>query len=102
MILKILDIVIVISVFAVCKYIVWWWTEGQKTYPEWLDYKPWCCRKCLGFWFPMAVYAAIWWIFNMPMVMILGGILTILDTIAYAIDENKRFKYERNNDKRTD
>jgi hypothetical protein len=50
----------------------------------------------------MAVYAAIWWIFNLPMAMILGGILTILDTIAFAVDENKRFKYERNDDKRTD
>lgn len=92
MILKVLQILIVVTVFIALKYIVWWWTEGQKTYPEWLDYKPWCCRKCLGFWLPMGVYASIWWIFSLPMVMIGGGILTILDTIAYIINENKIFK----------
>lgn len=92
MILKILDIVIVISVFAICKHVVWWWTEVQKDYPECLAYAPWCCRKCLGFWFPMAVYAAIWWIFDLPMAMILGGTLTVLDTIAVVLDEKKKYK----------
>ena len=91
MIVRALQILLVMSVFLVLKYCVWWWTEGQKTYPTWLDYKPFNCRRCLGFWLPLGTYLSIWWIFNLPIVAILGTILTILDTIAYIINEKKKY-----------
>lgn len=91
MILKALQLIIVLTVFLLLKYIVWWWTEGQKNYPQWLDYPPFCCRKCLGFWLPISIYVSIWYIFDLPLVAIAGCILTVLDTIAFIINERKKY-----------
>lgn len=91
MILKILIILIVISAFVLCKSLVWLITE-MKDFPSEWDYKPWNCNKCLGFWFPLAVYTSIWYILGLWEVLVFGSVLVILDTIAKVVDENKKFK----------
>ena len=94
MIVNILSIIATLTSFLVIKYLVWYWTEGQKHYPSFLDYKPFNCKKCLGFWSLTSFYLTMMFIFKLKLMGVIGIMLTILDTIAIIIDEKKRFNYD--------
>ena len=92
MIVNILSIIAALTAFFVIKYAVWYWTEGQKQYPSFLEYKPWCCRKCLGFWTLMTFFIVMWLVFDLPLMAAVGCPLAILDTIAIIIDEKNKYQ----------
>lgn len=92
MIYRILDILVPLIVFLVTKYFVYWFTEKLTDFPKWLEYKPYYCGRCLGFWLPMGIFCSIWYVFNVPIIGILGIVLTILDTIAKIIDEKNKYQ----------
>lgn len=85
----ILEIFITFIVFFVVKSLVFYLTD-VKGLPEFLNYKPYCCRRCLGFWSLLFIYINLfivseytWWY-----TIIVGIVLTILDTVALIIDDN--------------
>lgn len=83
-----LEIVVAVVEFFLLQYIVYLWTEKNLQYPEWLEYKPWCCRLCLGFWLPVGFFLAVGLTLHLYLMMATGLIITVLNTIAYYIHEN--------------
>lgn len=92
MIYKALEILVAVVLFFSLKYIVYFITEKIIPFPEWLDYKPYTCSKCFGFWLPLGVYLSIFYIVGNIMVPALGIILTALDTVAKIIDEKNKYQ----------
>lgn len=85
----ILEIFITFIVFFVVKLLVFYLTD-VKGMPAFLNYMPYCCRRCLGFWSLLFIYINLfivseytWWY-----TLVVGIVLTILDTIALIIDDN--------------
>lgn len=85
MILNILQLLLTLVIFIGVKYLVWYVTEGRPCIPRFLEYAPWSCRLCLGFWLPMAIFLSSGIIANLWITMAVGVLLTILDTIAFKI-----------------
>ena len=60
--------------------------EKWQLIPSWLDYQPFNCKKCLGFWTGIATSVAFcmagWWIAGITLVF-----LSILNAGAVIIDE---------------
>lgn len=92
MVYKALEVLVAVVLFFMIKYIVYFVTERIIPFPAWLDYKPYTCSKCLGFWLPLGVYLSIFYIVGNIMVPALGIILTVLDTIAKIIDEKNKYQ----------
>lgn len=92
MIYKALEILVAVVLFFVIKYIVYYITERIIPFPAWLDYKPYTCSKCLGFWLQAGVYLSIFYIVGNILVPALGITLTVLDTIAKIIDEKNKYQ----------
>lgn len=82
------EIILTISIFFISKYIIYRVTE--KGMPEWLNYQPYICRKCFTFWSLLFLYINIFIVSNYTSwyILIVGILLTILDTIALHIAEN--------------
>ena len=89
MFIQILELVIVLAIFFPTKWLCWKITE-QWGLPQWLEYQPWVCKKCLTFWSLMALYIACGLVLHLYITMAVGAILTILDTIAVIIDQKKK------------
>lgn len=85
----ILEIFITFIVFFVVKSLVFYLTD-VKGLPEFLNYKPYCCFKCLSFWSLLTIYPTLFYISNYSWwyLLIVGISITGLDTIAKHIDEN--------------
>ena len=93
MFIQMIELILVLIIFLVVKETAWWLTEEGKI-PRYLNYKPWICYKCLGFWSLLATYAAAWYVFDFQLTAIVGGILTILDTIALILHERQTISLE--------
>lgn len=92
MIILILQLVLVLALFFPIKWLCWKITE-EWGLPEWLQYKPWVCKKCLTFWTLMSLYISIGLVFQAYLTMGVGLMLTVLDTIAVIVDQkNKTIK----------
>lgn len=92
MVYKALEILVSVVLFFSLKYIVYYITERIIPFPAWLDYRPYVCGKCLGFWLPLGVYLSIFYVTGNIMVPALGITLTVLDTIAKIIDEKNKYQ----------
>lgn len=102
MFIKILQLLLVLAIFFPTKYICWKITEVCGL-PTWLDYQPYCCRKCLSFWLLMALFAACGLICHLWITMAVGALLTVLDTIAVIVDQrNKTIIIEDNTENDND
>lgn len=77
--IEIILLIVIIGIFFGTKFGIYKLIEGGHI-PEWLNYKPYICEMCLGFWVLNGIYLALALIFNY--LFFLGNILTILDTIA--------------------
>lgn len=88
-IMFIIEIITCLFIFLIIKILAYNITFKWGL-PQYLNYKPYCCFKCLQFW---------WLLFTYPILyissytqyhtfLILGISLTILDAIAMHIDEN--------------
>ena len=94
MIIKILQIILIFTIFIIDRYVVDKWVN-QKNYPKWLDYSPFNCQMCCTFWSLLAIYLTVGLVFQWWWTMIGGMILAILNAIAMKIDQkNKTIKVE--------
>ena len=85
----ILQILVTFIVFFLTAFISWLTTE-KWTMPAFLQYKPWVCRVCQNFWLNVFAYVGIYLAFGWKITLILGLILTVLNTIAQKIDQKRK------------
>lgn len=94
MIIKILQIILIFTIFILDRYVVDKWVN-QKNYPKWLDYQPLNCQMCCTFWSLIVIYLVIGLVFQWWWTMIGGMALAVLNAIAMKIDQkNKTIKVE--------
>ena len=94
MIIKILQIILIFTIFILDRFMVDKWVN-QKNYPKWLDYKPFNCELCATFWSLLTIYLTVGLVFGLWWTMIGGFILAVLNAIAMHIDQkNKTIKIE--------
>ena len=94
MIIKILQIILIFTIFIIDRYLVDKWVN-QKNYPVWLNYLPFNCSVCATFWSLLAIYLTVGLVFQWWWTMIGGMVLTVLNAIAMYIDQkNKTIKIE--------
>ena len=94
MIIKILQIILIFTIFIIDRYVVDEWVN-QDNYPKWLDYRPWNCQQCCTFWSLLVIYLTVGLVFNLWWTMIGGMILSLLNAIAMKVDQkNKTIKIE--------
>lgn len=84
----IIQIIITILIFFLTKYIIYIATD--KGLPSFLNYKPYSCYRCMGFWSLIFIYINLFIISNYSWwyLIICGTSLTILDVIALSVAEN--------------
>lgn len=58
--------------------------------PSFLQYRPFSCRICQNFWLNVFAYVGIYIAFQWKITLILGLILTVLNTIAQKIDQKQK------------
>lgn len=91
MIHQLLQIILVVCLFIVIKASAWYVTEKTEGLP-FLNYEPYVCFKCLGFWSLLGTFLTIGIIFKLWITLIVGVVVTILDVIAVIVDERKKIK----------
>lgn len=84
MIENLIELLVVIVVFLDIKYITFKVTEEDKI-PNFLNYEPYVCYRCLSFWTLTALFLVSGLILNLWITMAVGLILTALDTIALSV-----------------
>lgn len=89
MIYNTLQVLFVIIIFFAVKCLSWNITDKWGL-PQWLQYRPWECYKCLSFWSLAAIYLFCGLILHLWITMSVGMILTILDTIAYTYEIKRK------------
>ena len=89
MIVNLLEIVLVLVIFFPTKFLAWKVTD-EWGLPMWLQYKPWECFKCLSFWTLTAFYLTCGLILHLWITMVVGLVLTVLDTIAFIINQKQK------------
>lgn len=85
----ILQVIITFIVFFLTAFVSWLTTE-KWTMPHWLQYRPFSCRICQNFWLNVFAYVGIYIIYQWKITLILGLILTVLNTIAQKIDQKQK------------
>jgi uncharacterized membrane protein len=79
-------------IYLIVVPVVYYWTEVRRL-PEWLQFPPFHCRKCLTFWTLIGISLVIGLSFNWEYFMISGIILAIMTAIAMHVDQkNKTIK----------
>lgn len=89
MIIKILQIILIFTIFILDRYLVDKWVN-QENYPKWLDYLPFNCSVCATFWSLLVIYLTVGLVFNLWWTMIGGMILTALNAIAMKVNQKNR------------
>lgn len=89
MIIKILQIILIFTIFILDRYVVDKWVN-QKNYPKWLDYRPFNCEVCCTFWSLLVIYLTVGLVFNLWWTMIGGMILSLLNAIAMKVNQKSK------------
>ena len=98
MFINILQLILVLVTFIVIKLGAWYVTEKGRI-PEFLHYEPYICYRCLGFWLLTALYMASGLVCHLWLMMSVGMLITILDTIALTIHiKNNTVKIDLTNE----
>ena len=84
-----IQIIASIIVWQLVLFAAWYITE-KKQLPEYLQFKPFNCRKCCTFWSNIIIFLAIGLTFNLWWFMGLGIVLGILTTIALYVDQKQK------------
>lgn len=75
----------IVSFFAII-VLVWLVTERYDIVPSFLQYRPFNCKKCLGFWTGVAVSVGMfllgWWVAGLTLL-----ILSVANACAVILDE---------------
>ena len=88
----IIEFILVFFIYLLLIPAVYYVTEVKRL-PNWLQFPPFHCRKCLTFWSLMFAYLIIGLSFNLYILLITGIILAILTAISMHIEEkNKTIK----------
>lgn len=84
----ILEVILTLFIFFSLNYITWKICDDIGL-PEFLNYYPYICRKCINFWIQLLIYPTIFIISNYDWwyLLIMGEILNALNTLALHIDE---------------
>lgn len=85
----ILQILVTFIIFFLTAFVSWLTTE-KWTMPHWLQYQPFSCRICQNFWLNVFAYVGIYLIYGWKITLILGLILTVLNTIAQKVDQKQK------------
>ena len=94
MIIKILQIILIFTIFILDRFVVDKWVN-QENYPVWLNYQPFNCEVCATFWSLLAIYLTVGLVFQWWWTMIGGMILAVLNAIAMWVNKkNKTIKIE--------
>lgn len=82
----------VVIIFIISNWLTWWLTEDKDEghIPEFLNFKPFVCRKCLTFWLLIGIYIALGICLKLWVVLIAGILLAILNAIAMHINEKNK------------
>ena len=88
MIINLLQIILVLIIFFTIKYLVYKLTEVWGL-PEFLRYEPWICFKCLSFWTLISIFIVSGLICHLWIMMGVGILLTVLDTVALIIHQKR-------------
>ena len=89
MIIKLLQIILIFTIFILDRYLVDKWVN-QKNYPKWLDYLPFNCSVCCTFWSLLVIYLTVGLVFQLWWTMIGGMILAVLNAIAMWVNQKNR------------
>lgn len=84
-----LQFIIVLIIFLSISYVAWYIIEKDKV-PEFLDYRPFSCHICLTTWSLAAVYIALGISFKWWVLLIVGLVVTALNTIALIINQKEK------------
>lgn len=84
-----IQFILVLVIFLAISYGAWFITEKNKV-PSYLDYRPFSCRLCLGTWAMAAVYIAIGVSFKWWVLLIVGLVVTALNTVALIINQKEK------------
>lgn len=87
-----IEIILAFILYFAIVFIAYYVTEVRRL-PEWLQFPPFHCRKCLTFWSNMFAFISIGFCFKLYWFMGTGILLGILTAIAMKIDQkNKTIK----------
>lgn len=93
--MMIIQLIITIVLFFAIKWFAWNLTERRWGFPPFLEYKPYTCYKCLGFWTLSATFTSVGLLFQAYLLLAVGLLLTALDTVAIIVHEkNNTIKIE--------
>ena len=90
MIMIIIQVLAAIVLLALIKYFAYRIT--MKEYPVFLNYMPYSCEKCLGFWTGLVAFLTLGFQFDWYIFMVSGIILDALDAYAKDKDEKEQLK----------
>lgn len=97
MVMNIIEVLLVLIIFFPTKWFAWKITEVWGL-PQWLDYQPYSCKKCLTFWLLTALFLSCGLLCHLWITMAVGGLITALDTIAVIVDQRKKTVSAYDND----
>lgn len=89
MIINIFQLILTLVTFIGVKYLVWYVTEEHKI-PLFLEYMPYTCYTCLGFWTLTSIFLASGFITHLWITMGVGLALTVLDAIAQKVNQRNK------------
>lgn len=75
-------LIIILAIFISVKWGIYKLIE-MNYIPIWLNYKPYICEMCFGFWSLTSIFLAL--VFIVHPLFVVGNVLTILDTVAHYI-----------------
>lgn len=76
-------------IFLITKYLTYNITEVWRVIPKWLDYRPWNCSLCSCFWTLVAIYTTLL-ILGYTWLGISGLIMAVLNAIAMYINQKRK------------
>lgn len=85
----IVEMLVAFIVFIAINYGSWSLFEKTQWPPKFLDYQPFCCRKCLTFWLAIGVAVTAFLLgFNIGAITL--AILSVLNAVAMTIDQRRK------------
>lgn len=88
MMIKILDVLIILFIYFIIKWIIWYCVYENYYIPKFLDHLPFSCSDCLQTHSLWISYLSISYILDWNLTILIGGFgLTLLNTIAIWYDK---------------
>lgn len=85
----IFEFILIFILYLLVVYAAYYVTEVKRL-PDWLQFPPFHCRKCLTFWSLLAVSLVIGFSFDLPVFMATGILLSVLTGTSMYYDEKNK------------